>query len=78
MQRNLVICNCPPFVSILLTQIFRHLERPAEVARLTQLKDVVKTQRERFMSTILNNTEVNNLNELLAFELAKYEAVSSS
>ncbi|XP_034484740.1 TWiK family of potassium channels protein 7 [Drosophila innubila] len=54
--------------------IFRHLERPAEVERLTQLKDVVKTQRERFMSTILNNTEVNNLNELLAFELAKYEA----
>lgn len=27
------------------------------------------------MSTILNNTEVNNLNELLSFELAKYEAV---
>ncbi|KAH8323896.1 hypothetical protein KR067_010564 [Drosophila pandora] len=26
------------------------------------------------MSTILNNTEVHNLNELLAFELAKYEA----
>lgn len=43
--------------------------------RLTQLKDVVKTHRERFMSTILNNTEVNNLNELLSFELAKYEAV---
>ncbi|XP_030245117.1 TWiK family of potassium channels protein 9 [Drosophila navojoa] len=62
-----------PFFT-LLTQIFRHLERPAEVARLTQLKDVVKTQRERFMSTILNNTEVNNLNELLSFELAKYEA----
>ncbi|KAH8387785.1 hypothetical protein KR093_009472 [Drosophila rubida] len=54
--------------------IFRHLERPAEVERLTQLKDVVKSQRERFMSTILNNTEVNNLNELLSFELAKYEA----
>ncbi|XP_001965460.3 TWiK family of potassium channels protein 7 [Drosophila ananassae] len=54
--------------------IFRHLERPAEVERLGHLKDVVKTQRERFMSTILNNTEVHNLNELLAFELAKYEA----
>ncbi|BFG00701.1 TWiK family of potassium channels protein 7 [Drosophila madeirensis] len=54
--------------------IFRHLERPAEVQRLTHLKDVVKTHRERFMSTILNNTEVNNLNELLSFELAKYEA----
>ncbi|KAH8335862.1 hypothetical protein KR074_012235 [Drosophila pseudoananassae] len=54
--------------------IFRHLERPAEVERLDHLKDVVKTQRQRFMSTILNNTEVHNLNELLAFELAKYEA----
>ncbi|ALC48793.1 CG43155 [Drosophila busckii] len=37
--------------------IFRHLERPAEVQRLTQLKDAVKSQRERFMSTILNNSE---------------------
>ncbi|XP_017085077.1 TWiK family of potassium channels protein 7 isoform X2 [Drosophila eugracilis] len=54
--------------------IFRHLERPAEVERLSHLKDVVKTHRERFMHTILNNTEVHNLNELLAFELAKYEA----
>ncbi|KAM8721492.1 hypothetical protein ACLKA7_007381 [Drosophila subpalustris] len=63
-----------PFTHNTSVCIFRHLERPAEVERLTQLKYVVKTQRERFMSTILNNTEVNNLNELLAFELAKYEA----
>ncbi|XP_017011109.1 TWiK family of potassium channels protein 7 [Drosophila takahashii] len=54
--------------------IFRHLERPAEVERLSHLKDVVKTHRERFMHTILNNTEVRNLDELLSFELAKYEA----
>ncbi|KAH8303350.1 hypothetical protein KR059_008701 [Drosophila kikkawai] len=54
--------------------IFRHLERPAEVERLSYLKDVVKTHRERFMDTVLNNTEVHNLRELLSFELAKYEA----
>ncbi|XP_036676428.2 TWiK family of potassium channels protein 7 [Drosophila suzukii] len=54
--------------------IFRHLERPAEVERLSHLKDVVKTHREKFMHTILNNTEVRNLDQLLAFELAKYEA----
>ncbi|KAH8238210.1 hypothetical protein KR032_001218 [Drosophila birchii] len=54
--------------------IFRHLERPAEVERLSHLKDVVKTHRERFMDTVLNNTEVHNLRELLSFELAKYEA----
>ncbi|XP_050746561.1 potassium channel subfamily K member 16 isoform X2 [Drosophila biarmipes] len=54
--------------------IFRHLERPAEVERLSHLKEVVKTHREKFMHTILNNTEVRNLDELLAFELAKYEA----
>ncbi|XP_017121473.1 TWiK family of potassium channels protein 7 [Drosophila elegans] len=54
--------------------IFRHLERPAEVERLSHLKDVVKTHRERFMHTILNNTDVHNLDVLLSFELAKYEA----
>nr|XP_036676428.1 TWiK family of potassium channels protein 7 [Drosophila suzukii] len=54
--------------------IFRHLERPAEVERLSHLKEVVKTHREKFMHTILNNTEVRNLDQLLAFELAKYEA----
>ncbi|EDV46046.1 TWiK family of potassium channels protein 7 [Drosophila erecta] len=54
--------------------IFRHLERPAEVERLSHLKDIVKTNRERFLHTILNNTEVHNLDELLSFELAKYEA----
>ncbi|KAH8375751.1 hypothetical protein KR200_002026 [Drosophila serrata] len=53
--------------------IFRHLERPAEVERLSHLKDVVKTNRERFMDSVLNNSEVHNLRELLSFELAKYE-----
>lgn len=43
--------------------------------RLSHLKDIVKTHRERFLHTILNNTEVHNLDELLSFELAKYEAV---
>jgi len=45
------------------------------VERLSHLKEVVKTHREKFMHTILNNTEVRNLDQLLAFELAKYEAV---
>jgi len=45
------------------------------VERLSHLKDIVKTHRERFLHTILNNTEVHNLDELLSFELAKYEAV---
>ncbi|XP_065363782.1 TWiK family of potassium channels protein 7 isoform X1 [Calliphora vicina] len=54
--------------------IFRQLERPAEVERLQELKTIVKTQRERFIHVILNNTDVNNLDELFKFELAKYEA----
>lgn len=44
--------------------------------RLQELKTIVKTQRERFIHVILNNTDVNNLDELFKFELAKYEAVS--
>ncbi|KAI9589365.1 hypothetical protein GQX74_007534 [Glossina fuscipes] len=55
-------------------QIFRHLERPAEIERLAELKTIVKTERERFVNVILNNTDINNLNELLKFELSKYEA----
>ncbi|XP_004529768.1 TWiK family of potassium channels protein 7 [Ceratitis capitata] len=53
--------------------VFRQLERPAELERLQYLKGVVKTHREKFITTILNNTDVLNLNELIAKELAKYE-----
>uniref|UniRef100_A0A1I8P8D3 Uncharacterized protein n=1 Tax=Stomoxys calcitrans TaxID=35570 RepID=A0A1I8P8D3_STOCA len=56
--------------------IFRQLERPAEVERLQYLKNVVKTKRENFINVIINNTDVNNLDQLLKFELAKYEEVS--
>uniref|UniRef100_A0A0K8U275 TWiK family of potassium channels protein 7 n=1 Tax=Bactrocera latifrons TaxID=174628 RepID=A0A0K8U275_BACLA len=54
-------------------QVFRQLERPAELERLQYLKGVVKTHREKFITTILNNTDVLNFNELVAKELAKYE-----
>ncbi|XP_039962273.1 TWiK family of potassium channels protein 7 isoform X3 [Bactrocera neohumeralis] len=53
--------------------VFRQLERPAELERLQYLKGVVKTHREKFITTILNNTDVLNFNELIAKELAKYE-----
>ncbi|XP_018802399.1 PREDICTED: TWiK family of potassium channels protein 7-like [Bactrocera latifrons] len=53
--------------------VFRQLERPAELERLQYLKGVVKTHREKFITTILNNTDVLNFNELVAKELAKYE-----
>ncbi|XP_053947572.1 TWiK family of potassium channels protein 7-like [Anastrepha ludens] len=53
--------------------VFRQLERPAELERLEYLKAVVKTHREKFITTILNNTDVLNLDELIAKELAKYE-----
>lgn len=59
-------------------QVFRQLERPAELERLQYLKGVVKTHREKFITTILNNTDVLNLDELLAKELAKYEVVSTA
>lgn len=72
------VCGCLIFLqsSFYFFQIFRQLERPAEVERLQELKTVVKTQREKFINVIVNNTDVNNLDELLKFELAKYEAVS--
>ncbi|XP_017482857.1 PREDICTED: uncharacterized protein LOC108371760 [Rhagoletis zephyria] len=53
--------------------VFRQLERPAELERLQYLKGVVKTHREKFITTILNNTDVLNLDVLIAKELANYE-----
>ncbi|XP_067641641.1 TWiK family of potassium channels protein 7 isoform X1 [Eurosta solidaginis] len=53
--------------------VFRQLERPAELERLSYLKSVVKSHREKFITTILNNTDFLNLDELIVAELSKYE-----
>lgn len=57
-------------------QIFQRLERPAEEQRIAHLKEVVRTQREEFISAILNITG-EDLDGVLSDHLAKYEKVSS-
>lgn len=56
-------------------QIFRQLELPAERDRINDLRTNVAEQRRSFVYAITNNSDLRNLDELVAFELAKYEKV---
>uniref|UniRef100_A0A8D8GZK4 TWiK family of potassium channels protein 7 n=1 Tax=Culex pipiens TaxID=7175 RepID=A0A8D8GZK4_CULPI len=55
--------------------IFRELELPAEVARIKELQESLVKQRERFIYSIVNNTDVRNLETLFSLELENYEKV---
>ncbi|XP_021703985.1 TWiK family of potassium channels protein 7 [Aedes aegypti] len=55
--------------------IFRELELPAEVARIKNLRESLVEQREHFIYSIVNNTDVRNLDTLFSLELEKYEKV---
>ncbi|XP_053677902.1 TWiK family of potassium channels protein 7 [Anopheles nili] len=55
--------------------IFREFERPAEVARTQGLRKLLVEHRQNFINSIVNNTDVLNLDRLLALELEKYEQV---
>lgn len=57
-------------------QIFRELELPAEVARIKSLRESLVEQREQFIYSIVNNTDVRNLETLFSLELEKYEKVN--
>lgn len=56
-------------------QIFRELELPAERDRIKDLRDNVEQKRNVFVSAIVNNTDVRNLDKLVSVELARYEKV---
>lgn len=60
---------------MLYSQIFRELELPAEVARTKGLRESLVEQREHFIYSIVNNTDVRNLDTLFSLELEKYEKV---
>ncbi|XP_058840864.1 TWiK family of potassium channels protein 7 isoform X2 [Topomyia yanbarensis] len=55
--------------------IFRELELPAEVARTRGLRKSVIELREEFIYSVVNNTDVRNLETLLSLELQKYEKI---
>ncbi|XP_015517260.2 TWiK family of potassium channels protein 7 [Neodiprion lecontei] len=55
--------------------VFRELELPAELSRLTKLRSIVQTQRRHLVGTITNNTDVSNLATLVSLELEAYEVV---
>lgn len=49
---------------------------PAEQNRIKELRDIVEVKRNIFVSAIVNNTDVRNLDKLVSVELARYEKVS--
>ncbi|XP_077297053.1 TWiK family of potassium channels protein 7 isoform X2 [Arctopsyche grandis] len=55
--------------------VFRALEYPAEVARLAYHRDSVINQREQFIYTITNNSDIINLGTILKQQLELYEEV---
>uniref|UniRef100_A0A182PUM2 Potassium channel domain-containing protein n=1 Tax=Anopheles epiroticus TaxID=199890 RepID=A0A182PUM2_9DIPT len=55
--------------------IFREFERPAEVSRIQGLRKLLFQHRQDFIYSIVNNTDVQNLDRLLTLELEKYEQV---
>lgn len=60
---------------IFFSQIFRQLELPAELHRISELRAIVREQRHHFVHAITNNTDLRNLDSLVSLELAKYERV---
>lgn len=46
--------------------------------RLREMRKIVREERDTFLSNIVNNTDVRNLETLLSLELAKYESAVQS
>lgn len=58
-----------------MLQVFRQLEYPEEVKTLLELNQTVNAQRNKFLQSILNNTELSNLADLLLIEIKQYEKI---
>ncbi|XP_078050669.1 potassium channel subfamily K member 15-like [Augochlora pura] len=55
--------------------VFRHIELPAELARLESLRTTLRNQRRSFVDSISNNTDVSNLQTLVSVKLRAYEEI---
>ncbi|XP_003705402.1 TWiK family of potassium channels protein 7 [Megachile rotundata] len=53
--------------------VFRHIELPAELARLENLRANLRVHRYSFVNSISNNTDVSNLRTLVNVKLRAYE-----
>lgn len=54
---------------------FQLLELPNEIQTQTNLRETLKTKRIEFLSTVVNNSDVSNFEDLISVELIKYEEV---
>ncbi|XP_068979303.1 TWiK family of potassium channels protein 7 [Bombus flavifrons] len=53
--------------------VFRHIELPAELARLEVLRANLRAERYSFVNAVSNNTDVSNLRTLVSVKLRAYE-----
>ncbi|XP_076686833.1 uncharacterized protein LOC143378763 isoform X6 [Andrena cerasifolii] len=53
--------------------VFRHIELPAELARLEHLRANLRSHRHLFVHSVSNNTDVSNLRTLVSVKLRAYE-----
>lgn len=59
-----------------MLQAFQRLELPNEIQTQTDLRSLLRSKRLEFLSAIVNNTDVSNLETLVSVELVKYEEVN--
>ncbi|XP_076618032.1 uncharacterized protein LOC143340226 isoform X1 [Colletes latitarsis] len=67
-ETHRLYCYCCP-----RCQVFRHIELPAELARLENLRANLRTSRRSFVDSVSNNTDVSNLETLVSVKLRAYE-----
>ncbi|XP_015596115.1 TWiK family of potassium channels protein 7 isoform X2 [Cephus cinctus] len=53
--------------------VFRELELPAEISRMTRLREALCSQRKHLVRTITNNANASNLDSLVNVKLRAYE-----
>ena len=58
-----------------MLKAFQRLELPNEIQTQTDLRNLLRSKRLEFLSAIVNNTDVSNLEALISVELVKYEEV---
>ena len=68
--------DCNILIVYCLLKAFQRLELPNEIQTQTDLRNLLRSKRLEFLSAIVNNTDVSNLEALVSLELVKYEEVN--
>lgn len=55
--------------------MFRSLESPAELSRISNLSSAIKAKRKYIADIIISNKNITNLNDLINLQLKEYERI---